>query len=91
MCGEDDGRGKIGGWVCVCEGGVAADAKALESWREPWVGNHPESSRSIGARAPIRKQNAERERRERDLHVQKPPIDQQLKNCTLKSLLTSKS
>lgn len=78
---------------------MAADAKALESWREPWVGNHPESSRSIGAGAPIRKQNAERvgiwnaerERRERDLHVQKPPIDQQLKNCTLKSLLTSKS
>lgn len=60
MCGEDDGRGEIGGWVCVCEGGVAADAKALESWREPWVGNHPESSRSIGAGAPIRKQNAER-------------------------------
>ena len=28
------------------EGG---DAKALESWREPWVGNDPESSRSTAA------------------------------------------
>lgn len=38
------------------------DAKALESWREPWVGNDPESSRSTAAGAPIWKQNAERVR-----------------------------
>lgn len=75
------------------------DAKALESWREPWVGNDPESSRSTAAGAPIWKQNAERVRIWNtdggggggDLHVQQLSIDQRLKNCTLKSLLTSKS
>lgn len=36
MGGEDDGRGTGGG------GGGVADAEALESWREPWVGNDPD-------------------------------------------------
>lgn len=44
------------------ERGRGGDAKALESWRKPWVGNDPESSRSTAAGAPIRKQNAERVR-----------------------------
>lgn len=73
--------------------------KALESWREPWVGNDPESSRSTAAGTLIQKQNAERVRiwntdgggGGRDLRVQQLSIDQRLKNCTLKSLLTSKS
>lgn len=53
--GEDDGRGEGGGGGREEEG----DARALESWREPWVGNDPESSRSTTPGAPIWKQNAE--------------------------------
>lgn len=41
-------RGEKGGGV-----------RALESWREPWIGNDPESSRSTTAAALIRTQNAE--------------------------------
>lgn len=48
------------------EGGVeegrGGGAEALESWREPWDGNDPESSRSTAAGAPMWKQNAERVR-----------------------------
>lgn len=75
---------------CVRAGGVA-DAEALESWREPWVGNDPESSRSVAAGAGMQRQNAERfkygerERRERDLHVQHLSIDQRLKKLYIKN------
>lgn len=62
--GVDDRRGKG-----VSVGGVA-DAEALESWREPWVGNDLESSRSVAAGAGIQRQNAERFKyREREIFM----------------------
>lgn len=93
---EHDGKAKRG-WCRRRERYTGA----LESWREPWLGNKLELSRSATARVVIWKQNAKRVRIWNTdikmggggggLHDQQLSIDQRLKNCTLKSLLTSKS
>lgn len=90
-------------WGGGCRGWGGCDAKALESRREPWLGNNPGLSRSSAAGVLIWKQSGESEYgiliAKRvvmvawggGLHDQQLSIDQRLKNCTLKSLLTSKS
>lgn len=81
------------------EEGGGGDAKALESWGENLgMGmiqsrqGQPQPALRYGSRMPSELEyGILMERRGGDPHVQQLSIDQRLKNCTLKSLLTSKS